>query len=162
MIHDLLIHSAKYQNLHPHFAAAFNWLKNFDINTPDGKYEITGADCVAGVQRYTTKPSAEKKWEAHQVFGDIQVVFHGEEVCGHTDVRTLKTDEPYSSNKDVEKFFAPTFVTTQLILRKGYFTIFYPHDAHQPGVALAQPVDILKAVIKFKLKIILAKRHRAP
>lgn len=151
MIHDLLIHSAKYEKLHPHFPAAFAWLKAFNTSTPDGKYEIAGTDCVAGVQRYITKPSSEKKWEAHQVFGDIQVVYHGNETCGHTDVARLTSSEAYSASKDVEKFSAPLFQTTQLQLSSGYFTIFYPHDAHQPGVANAAASEVLKVVIKFKL-----------
>ncbi len=151
MIHDLLAHSTVYESLHPHFPAAFQWLKNFDPSTPDGKYEIAGTDCVAGVQRYTTKASAEKKWEAHQIYGDIQVVYLGEETCGHTDVSRLQSSEPYSASKDVEKFAVPTFPTTQLHLRCGYFTVFYPQDAHQPGVAFAQPTEVLKVVIKFKL-----------
>lgn len=151
MIHDLLQHSQRYENLHPHFGVAFAWLKNFDLNTPDGKYEIAGPACVAGVQRYLSKPRAEKKWEAHQVYGDIQVVFQGEETCGHTDVARLTTDEPYTPSKDVEKFLAPDFPTTALHLRPSQFTVFYPHDAHQPGVAVGHPVSVLKVVIKFKL-----------
>ena len=151
VIHDLLSQSSRYENLHPSFPAAFAWLKNFDPSTPDGKYEITGPDCVAGVQRYTTKPCTEKKWEAHQIFGDIQVVYFGDETCGHTDVTGLKSSEAYSASKDVEKFVTPTFPTTQLHLRSGYFTVFYPQDAHQPGVTRDQPTEVLKVVIKFKL-----------
>lgn len=151
MIHDTLIQSGLYEKLHPHFPAAFAWLKGFDTSTPDGKYEIAGPECVAGVQRYITKPGNEKKWEAHQIFGDIQVVYHGKETCGHTDVARLTSTESYSTSKDVEKFSAPLFPTTKLHLRSGYFTIFYPQDAHQPGVAVAQPTEVLKVVIKFKL-----------
>jgi len=151
MIHDLLIHSVKYEKLHPDFPAAFAWLKAFDTSTPDGKYEIAGTDCVAGVQRYTTKPSSEKKWEAHRIHGDIQVVYLGNETCGHTDVTKLASSEIYSESKDLEKFSAPIFQTTQLDLRGGYFAIFYPQDAHQPGVANVEPTEVLKVVIKFKL-----------
>ena len=103
------------------------------------------------MQRYITKKSSEKKWEAHRVFGDIQVVFQGEEVCGHTDVKKLQSAEAYSHEKDVEKFTAPDFTASKLVLRKGTFTIFYPGDAHQPGVILNEPTAVLKVVIKFKL-----------
>jgi hypothetical protein len=30
---------------------------------------------VAIVQRYQTAPTADKLWEAHQIYGDIQVVY---------------------------------------------------------------------------------------
>jgi YhcH/YjgK/YiaL family protein len=95
MIQDQLMHSASYEGLHPSFPRAFAWLKAFDPQTPDGKYAIAGTELTAGVQRYTTKADAEKKWEAHEVFGDIQVLFAGEEICGHTAVRSLTVTEPY-------------------------------------------------------------------
>ena len=103
------------------------------------------------MQRYTTKPDHEKKWEAHEVFGDIQVLFVGEEYCGHTDVRTLTVTEPYQPEKDVAKYAHPSFPTTRLHFRPGTFTVFYPQDGHQPGVMVGQPSEVLKVVIKFKV-----------
>jgi len=153
MIQDLLTHSERIEKLHPYFPAAFQWLKSFDPKTPDGKYEIVGADCVAGVQRYPTQPTVEKKWEAHQVFGDIQVAFAGEEYCGHHDVSLLQILEPYSAEKDVAKFVAPTQPSSLLHLYPSQFTIFYPSDAHQPGVQISKSCEVLKVVIKFRLKV---------
>lgn len=153
MIQDLLTHSERIEKLHPYFPAAFQWLKSFNPKTPDGKYEIVGADCVAGVQRYPTQPTVEKKWEAHQVFGDIQVVFAGEEYCGHHDVSLLQILEPYSAEKDVAKFVAPTQPSSLLHLYPSQFTIFYPSDAHQPGVQISKSCEVLKVVIKFRLKV---------
>lgn len=152
MIQDLLSNSSRIENLHPLFPSAFAWLKSFDPKTLDGKYEITGPDCVAGVQRYRTLPTRDKKWEAHRVFGDIQVIFKGEEFCGHHDVAALQTEEPYSFEKDVEKFLSPHFPTTLLHFYPKQFTIFYPSDAHQPGLQILDSAEVLKVVIKFKLK----------
>lgn len=151
MIQDQLVHSEQYDGLHPSFSQAFAWLKAFDPQTPDGKYEIAGPALTAGVQRYTTKPDSEKKWEAHEVFGDIQVLFAGEEICGHTDVRTLTVTEPYKPEKDVAKYAHPSQPTTRLHFRPGSFTVFYPQDGHQPGVMVDQPAEVLKVVIKFKV-----------
>jgi beta-galactosidase beta subunit len=67
MIQDLLSNSAKVESLHPLFPNAFQWLKNFKCDQPDGKYEICGQDCVAGVQRYKTKPAVEKMGSAQGV-----------------------------------------------------------------------------------------------
>jgi len=150
MIHDLLTHSATYEKLHPDFPKAFAWLRAFDPSTPDGKYEIDGPGLTAGVQRYETKPDAEKKWEAHEVHGDIQVVFAGEEICGHTDVRALTVTEPYQAAKDVAKYAHPAGPTTRLHLRPGFFTVFLPQDGHQPGVQAGKPTTVLKVVIKFR------------
>ena len=108
MILDQLSASAAYESLHPLFPKAFAYLRGFDVKTADGKYELHGQDLVAIVQRYQTAPSADKLWEAHQVYGDIQVVYQGLEHCGHTDQKTLVVTKPYIAEKDVEKYAAPT------------------------------------------------------
>lgn len=151
MVLDQLSHSARYESLHPLFPAAFGYLRAFDPRTPDGKYELQGKDLVAIVQRYRTAPSAEKRWEAHQVYGDIQVVCAGTEYCGHADQRSLTVAIPYLPEKDVEKYDAPKGTANRLTLGDGNFAIFYPQDGHQPGVQIAEAAEVLKVVIKFRL-----------
>jgi YhcH/YjgK/YiaL family protein len=153
MILDQLSASAAYESLHPLFPQAFAYLRAFDAHTADGKYELQGQDLVAIVQRYQTAPSADKMWEAHQVYGDIQVVYQGLELCGHTDQKTLVVTKPYIPEKDVEKYAAPTAPSALLTLGRGNFAIFHPQDGHQPGVQLGAPAEILKVVIKFRLKV---------
>lgn len=152
MILDQLSASAAYESLHPLFPKAFAYLRSFDVGTPDGKYELQGPDLVAIVQRYQTAPSADKLWEAHQVYGDIQVVYAGLEYCGHADQRALTVTKPYLAEKDVEKYAAPSAPTALLTLGRGNFAVFEPQDGHQPGVQIDAPADILKVVIKFRLK----------
>lgn len=151
MILDHLSRSAAYEPLHPHFPKAFAYLRSFDPSTPDGKYEIDGRDLVAIVQRYTTARSADKMWEAHRIHGDIQGVIRGLEFCGHTDQARLAVTKPYDAEKDVEKYAAPTEPSALLTLGHGNFAVFHPQDAHQPGVQLDSPAEILKVVIKFRL-----------
>jgi len=152
MILDQLSASAAYESFHPLFPKAFAYLRSFDVATPDGKYELQGQDLVAIVQRYQTAPSADKMWEAHQVYGDIQVVYQGLEYCGHADQKTLVVTKPYVAEKDVEKYAAPTGPSALLTLGRGNFAIFHPQDGHQPGVQVGAPAGVLKVVIKFRLK----------
>ena len=152
MILDQLSASAAYESLHPLFPQAFAYLRSFDVKTEDGKVELQGQDLVAIVQRYQTAPSAEKLWEAHQIYGDIQVVYQGLENCGHADQKTLVVTMPYIAEKDVEKYAAPSSPTALLTLGRGNFAIFHPQDGHQPGVQIGAPAEILKVVIKFRLK----------
>ncbi len=152
MILDQLSRSAAYESLHPLFPQAFSYLRAFDVNTADGKYELQGQDLVAIVQRYRTAPSADKMWEAHQVYGDIQVVHEGLELCGHADQRSLVVTKPYDAEKDVEKYAAPTSPSALLTLGRGNFAVFHPQDGHQPGVQIDAPAGILKVVIKFRLR----------
>ncbi len=152
MILDRLSGSAAYESLHPLFPKAFAYLRAFDTSTADGKHELQGQDLVAIVQRYRTAPSADKLWEAHRTYGDIQVVYEGLELCGHADQRTLTVTRPYDAEKDVEKYAAPTDPTALLTLGRGNFAVFHPQDGHQPGVQVDAPADILKVVIKFRLQ----------
>lgn len=153
MILDQLSASSAYESLHPLFPKAFAYLRTFDVKTEDGKYELQGLDLVAIVQRYRTAPSAEKLWEAHQVYGDIQVVYQGLEYCGHADQKTLTVTKPYLAEKDVEKYATPTTPSALLTLGRGNFAVFHPQDGHQPGVQIDAPAEILKVVIKFRLKV---------
>lgn len=152
MILDQLSASAAYESLHLLFPKAFAYLRTFDVKTVDGKYELQGQDLVAIVQRYQTAPSVDKLWEAHQIYGDIQVVYQGLENCGHADQKTLFVTKPYIAEKDVEKYAAPSSPTALLTLGRGNFAIFHPQDGHQPGVQVDSPGEILKVVIKFRLK----------
>ncbi len=152
MILDQLSASAAYESLHPLFPKAFAYLRSFDLKTEDGKYELQGDDLVAIVQRYRTAPTADKLWEAHQIYGDIQVVYQGLEYCGHADQKTLTVTMPYIAEKDVEKYAAPTTPTALLTLGRGNFAIFHPQDGHQPGVQIGASSEIVKVVIKFRLK----------
>jgi YhcH/YjgK/YiaL family protein len=153
MIVDQLSASAAYASLHPLFPKAFAYLRSFDVQTEDGKYELQGPDLIAIVQRYQTAPSADKLWEAHQIYGDIQVVYHGLENCGHADQKTLVVTKPYIAEKDVEKYAAPTAPSALLTLGRGNFAVFHPQDGHQPGVQFGASGEILKVVIKFRLKV---------
>lgn len=153
MILDQLANAKNYWSLHPLFPAAFNYLRAFDPSTPDGKYELSGNNLVAMVDRYVTKPITDKEWEAHNVYGDIQVLMQGREQCGHAERASLEISKPYQSEKDVEKYRAPNFLASVLVLKPGMFAIFYPQDAHQPSVRLQEPEPVLKVVLKFKLEL---------
>jgi YhcH/YjgK/YiaL family protein len=36
-------------------------------------------------------------------------------------------------------------------LKPGLFAVFLPDDAHQPGVQVDGPIDVIKVVVKFRL-----------
>ena len=153
MVLDLLSNASTYHGLHPLFPQAFAYLESFDEKTPDGKVELVGTDLVAMVQRYATADTGEKEWEAHEVYGDIQVVIRGQERCGYTARGDLRVSKPYNPEKDVEKFLAPEGECTSLLLKPRLFAIFYPQDAHQPGVKVAESGQVLKVVMKFRLRV---------
>lgn len=148
MLLDTLSSSSFYEGFHPSFPKAFAWLHAFDPAMVDGKYEIESG-LVAIVQRYETAPSTSKKWEAHRVHGDIQVIYSGQESIGYASTEKLKTKIPYLTEKDVEIYEAPTGASSMLLLSAGSFAIFMPQDGHQPGVMVECPEMLVKVVVKF-------------
>ena len=71
MVKDPLSLSDRYRSLGPRFVRAFDFAKGTDFaSMPDGTYPMGGPsgsnDVRALVQRYTTKPGSELRWEAHR------------------------------------------------------------------------------------------------
>ncbi len=151
MIFDLLSNATLYDGVHALFPQAFAYLRSFDPATPTGKYALQGETLVASVERYISRDPADKEWEAHNVYGDIQAVITGEESCGYSERARLQSLKAYNPSKDVEKFSTPGFTSSSLILTPGTFAIFFPQDAHQPSIRVQGSSPVLKVVIKFKL-----------
>lgn len=151
MILDSLDRSVRYRTLHPSFLRAFEWLAAYDHATPEGRYEIGGHDLIAIVSRYETAPAAAKKWETHRLNGDIQFMVSGSELVGYAERRILSVRTPYNAEKDAEFYEPPTVTVSRFNLTAGFFAVFFPEDAHQPGVMEETPGEVHKVVIKFRL-----------
>ena len=152
MILDSLAHASDYLALHPLFPAAFAYLRTFDPNTPDGKYELDGKRLYAAVQRYETAPEAEKAWESHRVYADIQFIVSGREKILYAPVEELQPGTPYNEAKDVEKYSGETVKNAAFtILPAGSFAVYLPQDGHKPGCMVDSPEPVVKVVIKVQL-----------
>lgn len=139
--------------IHPGFAAAFEWLEHFDPETLDGEYDISRRDVYAIVQRYRTVPESDKEWEAHRIYVDIQYVATGAEKILHCPVEYLVTKFPYNQAKDFETFHAEERQDlTTLTVSSGHFCVFFPSDGHKPGCSDSEPMNVLKVVIKVRVK----------
>lgn len=150
MIYGNIDNCEKYQCLNENFKRAFQFLINNDLKElPVGRYDIQGEDVFAMVQEYETKAEEEGKYEAHKKYIDIQYMVEGEEKVGYAFVENLETCLPYDSEKDFmllegnKEFFG---------LRNNEFYIFFPEDAHMPGIAKENKTKVKKVVIKVKVQ----------
>jgi len=150
MIFDLLAHQALYRSLHPGFAVGFDWLLRFDPSTPDGRIDLDGDAVFALPQRYLTAPAAEKKFESHRNYIDIQCVFRGTEMMQVAPREQLLETEAYQAARDVA-FHANPAACTDLVFPPGSFAIYYPHDAHKPCCLIGSAQAVLKVVIKVRV-----------
>jgi len=145
MVKDLLTLADRYHCLGPRFARAFDYACATDFTTmAEGTYPVGGDDVRALVQRYTTKPRREGRWEAHRSYIDLQMVVTGEELIGVSPLRRLEA-EPYDAERDLLWLAGDgDFVT----LQPGDFVLLWPDDGHMPGIAIADPTPVLKVVFK--------------
>ncbi|MGA2679799.1 MAG: YhcH/YjgK/YiaL family protein [Sedimentisphaerales bacterium] len=152
MIFDRIDNTRLYLGLHAGFAKAFEILTDKTLSQKqDGKYPVDGDNIYYTIQRYTTKPLSEGKFEAHRKYIDIQFLLEGVEIIGYAPLKDLTTAEVYNPQKDIAFFNTPKEIT-KVILEPGLFCILFPADAHLPGLQLAGPTEVRKVVIKIQIK----------
>lgn len=148
MIFDNIKNAEKYYCLNENFKIAFDFLKNTDLlSLKDGSYEIKGKSVFANVQSLKTKPKENQKWELHRKYIDIQYIIKGSECMGYginKDFREVVI--PYDNDKDIEFLEGEKY--NYINLKEKEFVIFYPTDCHAPMLAVNEPKDIKKVIVK--------------
>ena len=138
-----------YETAHPLFSQAFDFIKSYlEEKKPVGKYEILGDALFAMVQEYDSKEEA--KMEVHDKYIDLQFIVSGEEKMLWAPREELAIITPFPENKDTEIVEVGDRPST-LVLHAGEFAIFYPTDAHKPGLAVDTPKPVEKIVVKIKV-----------
>jgi len=152
MILDRLENSAKYACLGPRFVKAFELLRAGNLMAKEaGTYEVDGRKLYYMVQNYTTKPSEERRFEAHRVYADIQVVFSGREVMGVSQPAGLEMKTPYDEAKDILFFGTPADYTA-LKMSAGEFVVLFPGEPHMPQCQWDGPAQVGKVVFKVAIE----------
>lgn len=149
MIFDTLENVHLYKNLSVNLSKGFNFLQNTDLSAlKPGKYEIDGSNVFASVNNYETKDLIDGKFEAHRQYIDIQLLTSGEERIHYSPLKNTTEKDPYDSTKDIVFLNGHgEFVT----ITSGNFVIFFPTDAHMPGIIANDKMFVNKIVIKVKV-----------
>jgi YhcH/YjgK/YiaL family protein len=130
---------------------AFSFLKSSDLQGLElRRYDIDGDNLYAPVSEYLTKNEEDARYEAHRKYIDIQYVISGKELIGVAPLSQKKEIlEPFDSTKDIE-FFTVTGGVDHLALPDRFF-IFFPGDAHRPGLKDGENSPVRKIVVKVKV-----------
>lgn len=149
MILDKLKNASLYYGLDKKIAAALKFLENNNLSEyKSGRHEIDGDEIFVLVQNYQTKQLSEGKFEAHKKYIDIQFIIEGKEKIGYTHISNLSETTEYDESKDIVFLEGNgDFVTAE----KNMFVIFFPEDAHMPGIETNSQGYVKKAVIKIKI-----------
>lgn len=130
---------------------ALQWLtQNKEKLLNDGKYNIQGTDIYALVSTYETKSIKQKLWEAHKKYIDIHFLLKGSEKIAYANIMQLKVKKKYN-NKDDYLLLSGKIAET-ITLGKDLFVVFFPQDAHIPGLISNKKSKVKKIVIKVKVK----------
>ena len=145
MIVDKLSNSRRYQELHPGFAEAFDFLKKDNLAViPDGRHNIDGDSVYVTISTQKGKGVKESHLEKHSEYIDIHFVLEGTDVIGWKPFEECENiSERPELGKDAESFLdEPDFYFK---LHPGEFAVFFPEDCHAP---LAHENTIRKGVVK--------------
>lgn len=128
---------------------AFAFLTDPKLSSLDvGTYEIDGKDVYAMIQEYNSKNEEDAQYESHKVYTDLQFLISGEERIGLTELSTTTVKTPYDETKDIAFYTADGGKTLQA--KPGTFFLFFPDDAHRPGMKVTENAPVRKLVIKIK------------
>ena len=149
MIYDKIKNIALYKGLSDDIYAGLKYLKDLSPDIAPGTYEINPR-VKAFISEYTTKPENENGYEAHRQFIDIQYLISGKERIKCLPLEYLKETKAYSAENDAAFYEENGVKPSDLLLGNGYFTIFFPQDAHMPCLSVEAPSKVKKVVIKVK------------
>jgi YhcH/YjgK/YiaL family protein len=130
---------------------AFKFLKSNDLSKLELKrYDIDGDNLFATVSEYLSKNEETTRFEAHRKYIDIQYVISGKEIMNIAPLYTAKeVVTPYDATKDIE--FLTIEKIDKYIATPSNFFIFFPDDAHRPGLKDGVNANVRKIVIKVKV-----------
>lgn len=150
MIYDKIENLSVYFDSNSKFARVESVLAEFLKNPFDsGKIEIDGDNMWCNVAKYNVGDGTPIKYEAHKEYADVQIMVDGEENIGWASFNECTITEDFKEGCDIAFMDAPN---GQLFaLRKGYFMVFFPDDAHAPCRKSENADFAHKLVFKVKL-----------
>lgn len=107
-----------------------------------------GGGVFVSEECYFSKARADGFFESHRKFIDIQIVFEGEELMEVADIRTMKTRQPYSAERDLV-VYEDSSDAAHFKVFPGQATVFFPTDVHMPTLRVREAGGLVrKCVIK--------------
>lgn len=126
------ISSLKTEEYQGNLKKAITYLKeNYqEFSTKEvGKYEID-ATFYYMIQEYVSKDIVP--WESHEKYIDIQLILVGEEKMNVSHLKMLTQIGDYNEEKDCFTYEGKVYISLEM--HEGDLAIFFPEDAHQPGL----------------------------
>ena len=121
---------------------------------PDGVHPVRGETIVARVHTGQTRTPENAVLESHRTYVDVHVVLQGRETIAVWPADRLRVRTPYNRQQDVVFYERPEDQGTRLDLSPGFFTVFFPQDAHMTQLMDREQTTIKKLVMKVAVELI--------
>ncbi len=148
MITDHIKNAATYKGISERMDKALDYLATTDLSALEvGRYELDGDNLFVLIQAYEPKNVEDGRCEAHKKYIDIQYIIEGQERMGYGIAEDMAVVDPYDDAKD--RYFVE-WTGDFVEYSKDMFAVFYPQDAHMPGIEIEGCSFVKKAVVKIK------------
>lgn len=127
---------------------AFAFLNDPKTDTlKPGKYIIDGDNVFAMITEGPTKQIDSVRWESHRNYIDLHYVIRGKEQIGAAPVSSATVTKPYDASHDAANYSVDG---KYYPASPGEFFLFFPSDAHRPGIKAGGIDTDKKLVIKIR------------
>ncbi len=147
MIVDHIKNRELYYFLGEDFKTALEYFANYNEN-PQKDEDVYENGVLIRIRPTVTKKKQDCSFEAHKLYADIHFVAGGNEKIGYANVCELK-EISYNEKEDSALL---TGEGSDVLLKKGYFMITLPEDAHMPVIEYKKPERLIKLIAKIKVK----------
>jgi YhcH/YjgK/YiaL family protein len=145
----------------PIWEEAFTFLEQLPLDSPNSGQLLPLPDesglryCV---MTYDTCGPEGSLLEAHDLNVDIQLSLEGTEAIDWFERSGLEISTPYDPEKDYVLFHRPALATGTVINSPGYFSVYFPEDAH---MAKQKAGGVSETVRKVVIKVPVAQVRSA-
>ncbi len=159
MIIDTIDNSRRYRFLPALLTQGLKIASRIKDDAPPG-VKLYPSGIKVMINDLVTRGTDDHIFESHRKYIDIQYLLQGSEVIRWQPVKGLRVVSRYSRKKDIA-LYKYAGKSASLMMKKGVFAIFFPEDAHQPGLAAARPCRVKKVVVKVPVSCTII-RHNLP
>ncbi|MEO6849988.1 MAG: YhcH/YjgK/YiaL family protein [Mucilaginibacter sp.] len=145
---DNIEFAEQYDKNKAYWDEAFKFLndKKADSLAP-GKYPIDGDNVYAIITEGPSKDFDKSAWESHRNYIDLQYVVKGKEKIGVVPIASATVIKPYDEAKDLANYSGEG---KYYLASPDEFFLFFPGDAHRPGIKVEGYEVVKKLVIKIR------------
>ena len=149
MILDKLENADLYYDIVPGLERFVQFFNDNDLEVfPACKVRLDGDDLFINIIDLQGKDEKDLPMEAHRDYIDIQLPLTGSETMGWKPQEDCQqVSKEYDEGKDVELYKDDSQI--RFDVPTGYFVVFFPSDAHRPGIAPGR--SLRKLIVKTRV-----------